>query len=343
MGRLASIAIYLTLVSIGPAAADPIADFYRGRTISLYVGGGPGGSYEVYGRLLAAYLPDHIPGKPTVVVKVGGDRGGSSLKDANYMQRAAPRDGTAIAMIQQTIVANQVIDPQAVAQYDVGQWRWIGLMAPARNMLAVWHTAPAQTIEAATQHEVIIGATGRSSPTFIVPSVMNEMLGTKFKIVLGYSGVATLDLAMERGEISGRGASWLSFELSKPDWITGKMVKALVVDGLSKEPNLPDVPLLVDLTKDDLQRRVVTLISSSAEFGRAVFAPPEVPAERVAALRRAFAAAMRDERLLADAERRKLPIDPQSGERLDEIAREVVSSPPDVVKRARELVGLDGR
>jgi tripartite-type tricarboxylate transporter receptor subunit TctC len=171
---------------------------------------------------------------------------------------------------------------------------------------------------------------------------MNAMLGTKFKIVLGYSGVSDLNLAMERGEIFGRGASWLSVETGTPNWITEKKIKALVVDGLSKEPSLPDVPLLTDLAGDDLQRKVMTLISSSAEFGRAVFAPPDVPAERLAALRRGFDAALRDERLLADAKKRQAPIDPQSGERLDQIAREVVSSPAEVVTRARELMA-DGR
>jgi tripartite-type tricarboxylate transporter receptor subunit TctC len=327
------------ILSGSPAAADPIADFYRGRTIALYVGGGSGATYEMYARLLAAYLPDHIPGRPTIVVKTGGEKGGGSIKDANYMQRVAPRDGTALAIILQTIVANQVLDPQALAQYDVRTWRWIGLMAPARNMLAVWHTAPAQTIDEATRHEVIVGATSKGSPTYIVPRAMNGMLGTRFKIVLGYSGVSDLNLAMERGEIFGRGASWLSVETGTPNYITERKLKALVVDGLSKEPSLPDVPLLVDLARDELQRRVMTLISSSAEFGRAVFAPPDVPADRLAALRRGFQAALRDERLLADAARRQAPIDPQPGERLDKIAQDVVSSPPEVVARARELLG----
>jgi tripartite-type tricarboxylate transporter receptor subunit TctC len=255
------------------------------------------------------------------------------------MQRSAPRDGTAIAMTQQTIVVAQAIEKVAAGKYDVRQWGWIGLMSPIRNMLAVWHTAPAQTLEEARHKEVIVGSTGRTSPTFIVPQVLNEIYGTKFKIVSGYNGVAQLNLAMERGEIQGRGASWISVVASKPEYITEKKLKPLVVDGLTRDPLIPHVPRLIELTKNEHQRQAVTLISASAEFGRAVFAPPEVPADRLNALRRAFDAALKDPALLADAKKRKLEIEPAPGETLQKVAAEVVSASPEAVAYARELQG----
>jgi tripartite-type tricarboxylate transporter receptor subunit TctC len=326
------------VVSSGAAPADAIADFYKGKTITLFIGAGVGGSYDLYSRLLAEHMSRHIPGNPNIIVKnvLGG---GGGLPAAIQMQRAAPRDGTAIAMTQQTIVVAQVIEKVAAGKYDVRQWGWIGLMAPIRNMLAVWHTAPAQTLEEARHKEVIVGSTGRTSPTYIVPQVLNEIYGTKFKIVSGYNGVAQLNLAMERGEIQGRGASWISVVAGRPQYITEKKLKPLVVDGLTRDPLIPQVPRLIELTKNERQRQAVTLISASAEFGRAVFAPPEVPADRLAALRRAFDAAIKDPTLLAEAKKRKIVIEPQSGEAVQKTAAEVVGASPDAIAYARQLMG----
>jgi tripartite-type tricarboxylate transporter receptor subunit TctC len=283
-------------------------------------------------------MPAHIPGKPTMIVKMAGGAGGG-LPAANQAHNTAPRDGTFVAMTQQTIVANQLLYP-ASAHYDVRQWNWIGLMAPTRNMLAVWHTAPAQTIEEAKQKEVIIGATGRASPTYIVPQVLNEVIGTKFKMVLGYNGVADLNLAMERGEIQGRGASWISVATQAPQYVTEHKLKPLVVDGLTREPLIPDVPLMMELAPTERDREVMAFISSAAEFGRSVFAPPGVPADRVAALRAAFDATMKDPAFLKTAAERKIPIEPQDGRSLAEVANKIASSSPDAVGAARRLMGI---
>jgi tripartite-type tricarboxylate transporter receptor subunit TctC len=212
-------------------------------------------------------------------------------------------------------------------------------MAPVRNMLAVWHTAPAQTLEEARHKEVVVGSTGRTSPTHIVPQVLNEIHGTKFKIVSGYNGVAQLNLAMERGEIQGRGASWLSVIASKPEYITEKKLKPLVVDGLSRDPAIPGVPRLIELAKTDRERQAVTLISVSSEFGRAIFSAPESPADRLAALRKAFDAAIRDPDLLAEARKRKVDIEPQRGEVLQKLVADVVGASPEAIAYARELQG----
>jgi tripartite-type tricarboxylate transporter receptor subunit TctC len=320
------------------SAEDQIAAFYLGKTITLTVAAGAGGSYDVYARALADHYGRHIPGQPSVVVKLTSGVGGG-IATAIQLENTAAKDGTIIGMTQQTNLVSQLTETAAMGKYDVGKWQWLGLMAPVRNMLAVWYTAPAQTLEQAKQKEVVIGATGRASPTFSVPQALNQLIGTKFKMVLGYQGVNDLNLAMERGEIQGRGASWSSVMLQAPNYIIEKKLKPLVVDGLTREPSLPDVPLLVDLATTDQQRQAVRLMSSAAEFGRAIFAPPGVPAERVEALRRSFDATMRDPQFLAEAEKLQLPIEPARGEELQRITKDVLATTPEAIAYARDLMG----
>lgn len=330
----AALALLIDTSAVPAQTAEP---FYKDKTITLLIGAGSGGSYDLYARTLARHLGKHIPGKPNIIVKVGGGAGGG-IATTIQLQHTVPKDGTVIGMTQQTNIVSQLIEPLVAGQYDVATWNWIGLMTPIRNMLAVWHTAPAQTLEQAKEKEVIIGATGRASPTFVVPQVLNEIVGTKFKMVLGYRGISDLNLAMERGEIQGRGASWTSVVTSTPHYITEKKLKALIVDGLSREPTLPDVPLLVQLARNDKERGALKLIAAASEFGRAVWAPPGTPPERVAVLRRAFDATMKDPEFLADAKKGKLVIDPATGEELTKIAAEVIASPPDAIAYARKLM-----
>jgi tripartite-type tricarboxylate transporter receptor subunit TctC len=212
-------------------------------------------------------------------------------------------------------------------------------MAPLRNMLGVWHTAPAQTLDEAKRTEVIIGATGRNSPTYTVPAALNQLIGTKYKIVLGYNGTADLNVAMERGEIQGRGANWISVVIAAPQYIEQKTFKPLVVDGLTRDPTLPDVPTLLELAQGDNERAAVRLISASGQFARAFFFPPGVPEERVALLRKAFDETMTDKDFLAEAQKLKMEIEPTDGATLDRIAREIIDSPPDAVALAKALIG----
>lgn len=322
-----------------PAFANAVEDFYRGKTISFIVASDPGGSYDIYARLLATYMPANIPGKPTMVVKFAGGSGGG-LPMTNNFHNTGKRDGTEIGMTQQTAVLNQLLTPE-IAKYDAREWHWIGLMSPIRNMLAIWHTAPAQTLDEAREKEVLVGATGRASPMYIVPTVLNEIYGTKFKVVMGYKSVSDVDLAMERGEVFGRGASWQSVVSQRPHYITEKKLKAVVVDGLTRDPELPDVPLLVELAKNDQQRQAMMLVSSAAEFGRSVFTPPGVPGDRIAALRAAFDATMKDASFIEDAKKRNTPIEPQSGDSLQRTAAEVLRAPPEVVAIVRRIMGVN--
>ena len=337
--RLA-LAIALSGLAATAAGAQDGAPFYAGKTITIIVGAGAGGSYDIYARALANHIGKHIPGAPNVVVKIGGGVGGG-VATAIQVEHSAPKDGTTIGITQQTNVTAQLTESAVAGKYDVSKWRWIGNMATLRNFQGVWYTAPAQSIEEAKTKEVITGATGHNSPTYTVPAILNELTGTKFKMVLGYNGVADLNLAMERGEIQGRGASWVSVVINSPNYITEKKLKPLVVDGLTRDPLLPDVPTLLEFAKDGDQKAAVRLISASAEFSRAFFLPPGVPEDRVEMLRSAFEATMKDPEFLAEAKKVELPIEAERGAELDRIAAEVVASPPEAVAVAKRLLGSE--
>ena len=322
------------------SCAVPVAaqDFFAGKSISVLVGAGAGGSYDVYARTLANHMPRYIPGQPTMVVKIAGGVGGG-VATAVQMEHSVPKDGLTIGIVQQTNVTSQVTEDEVKGRYDVTKWHWIGNMAPLRNMLGVWHTAPTQTLEDAKKIETIIGATGRNSPTYTVPAALNQLIGTKYKIVLGYNGTADLNLAMERGEIHGRGANWISVVISAPQYIEQKTFKVLVVDGLTRDPTLPDVPTLLELAQGENEKAAVRLISASGEFARAFFVPPGTPPERVTILRRAFDATMKDAAFLAESQKLKMEIEPSDGATLDRLAKEIVNSSPQAIALAKELIG----
>lgn len=321
------------LLPNSPAWADALADFYRGKNINFIVGSDPGGSFGPYAQVLAEHMPKYIPTSPKIIIKyTGGQSGGLQL--ANTIQSVMPADGLNMAMTQQTIVLNQVLQPD-FAKYDARRWLWLGNMAPVRNMLAIWHTAKAQTIEDAKTTEVIIGATGPSSPTYIVPNVLNKFLGAKFKIVTGYKGAADLNLAMQRGEIEGRGASWVSVQLAMPDAIADGRIKPVVFASITRDPSAPDVPTLAELMVDPLHKQVAEFLSSESDFGRSVFLPPGVPDDRVAMLRDAFEKTMTDPAFLADAARLRLAIEPMSHQELARMTAKVVGASREVIDLAK--------
>ena len=312
------------------ASAQDLASIYRGKDISFIIGSDPGGSFDPYARALASHMPKHIPGNPVIVVKFGGGQGGG-IQSANQLHNTAPRDGLTMGMVQQTIVLNQVLQPQ-FARYDAREWYWLGNMAPVRNMLALWHTAPAQTIDEAKKVEVIIGATGQASPTFIVPDAMNKFLGTKFKMVMGYKGAADLNLAMQRGEIQGRGASWLSVQLALPAEIKEGKIKPIVFASITREPSEPNVPTLAELMTNPLHKRAAEFLSAESDYGRSVFLPPAVPADRAKMMRAAFEATMKDADFLAEAAKLRIAIEPISGDTLAAITKQIVETPKEVLE-----------
>lgn len=315
------------------AEAQGAADFFKGKTISILVGAGEGGSFVPYAQVLAEHMRRHIPGNPTIIVKTMGGQGGG-LDTAIQMQNTQPRDGTVMAMTQQTIVLSQVINPE-YARYDARTWNWIGNMSTVRNMLAVWHTAKAQSVEETKVHEAIAGATGPASPTYIMPSFLNRFAGTKFKIVTGYKGTADLNLAMQRGEIEVRGGSWLSVELALPDMIKEKKIKPIVFASIERDPGNKNTPTLAELVSDPKAKQAAEFISAEASFGRAFFLPPGVPTDRVDLLRKAFDATMKDPEMIADAQKKHLPMEPTSWQELNRITALVIATPKEVAELAK--------
>ena len=325
----------LILASAAPCAAqsDPVADFYRGKTVNMFIGVGVGGEYDLQARLVAKYIGRHIPGRPNVVPQ--NMTGASGLKMLNFLYNQAPRDGTAIGMIQNGFPAAQAIGRPGI-QFDSNQLRWLGTIAPVVETLAVWHTAGVQTIEDARKKEIIVGATARGGITFTYPALMNELLGTKFKIVTGYTGGNEINIAMERGEVQARNNSWSSWKVTKQPWLKEK--KLIVIAQAGAKANDLDAPMIEQLTRNEADRQLVDLIMSGAALGRPMATTPGVPEERLQALRSAFLEAMKDPEFVAETAKLNIEIDPVSGAAMQKIVANVLATSKPVAERAKPLL-----
>lgn len=324
----------LAITSHSVATADPIADFYRGKTITLVLNAGAGGMFGLYGRTFVPHMARHVPGKPTMVVQYMP----GAARMANYVYNAAPKDGTYIAAASKYMPMFQVLRPTGV-KYEATKFNWIGNIARTTTVVSVWHKAPATSLADAKRKQVIIAATGLGSESAINPLIMNALLGTKFKVVTGYKGIAGVHLALANGEGQGMSFSYISLKTKKPQWLRDKKVIHLAQVGMRRNPELPDVPLLIELVSDPKEKAIMEFVSAANAFGRNIFAPPGVPAARVAALRKAFDATMKDPQFLADAKKRGLRVAPVSGVEVDRLVRKVVSTPPALVKRTKEVLG----
>ena len=335
--RLICVAAGLASWPLADATADPIADFYKDRQVRFVIGSNTGGGYDSYGRLFAAHVGRHIPGAPTIVPS--NMPGASGMKSAAYLSQVAPRDGSTMAIFNQSMGQRQVLEPQAAAQFDVAQFNWLGAMGSSVNIFITWHTTGVRTLEDAKTKDVVMGALSDDGGNAVYPLLLNRFLGTRFKVVVGYQGGNTIQLAMERGEVDGRGSVvWTSLKSGWPHWITEKKVNILVQLGLGKDPELGDVPLLLDLAKNADEAALFRLISSDTVMGFPVVAPPQVPAERVTALRSAFDATMRDPVFLADADKRGLPIRPSSGTEVQKAVEALIATPKDVVALLKQAI-----
>jgi tripartite-type tricarboxylate transporter receptor subunit TctC len=307
-------------------------DFFKGKRIDIYVGSDVGGAYDGYARLVARHIGKHLPGIPTAIVKNMPGAGGMRL--ANYMYTLARPDGTEIAILNQGAAMSQALN-EAGVQYDARRMNWIGSTHSTVNVAFAWHTSPVKTIQHAQKQELIVGTTGAGSATSFYPELMNQFLGTKFKVIGGYKGNNDMFIAIERGEVNGRGAyNWANLR-DQTDWVRDKKVNILVQMGAERAPDLPDVPLMHELAKNEADREVLEFVSLSPAMGRPFVAPPGLPAERVAALRAAFNATMKDPEFLAEAAHAKLEIDPMPGEKLAEIAERTLRVSSDTITRAK--------
>ena len=328
---------FAMLTALAPAAlADPVEDFYRGRTIDFTVPGSPGGDYDLRARMVARHLGKHIPGQPQIVVR--NMPGGIGIAAGNHLANAAPRDGSVITIVFQNMPILQAIGAPGI-QFDARTFNWIGNTTDGPNVINSWHTTGVTKIEQVYDKELIVGASGTGSGGYVYPAAMNALLGTKFKIVGGYPGGNEINLAMEKGEVGGRGSnSWASWKSGHPHWIADKKIHILVQIALKRAPDLPDVPLMHELAKNEEDRQVLRFLSSDMGIARAIATTPGAPPERVAALRKAFQDMLRDPAFIAETDKAQMEIAPSTGDEAQKVAASMLNMPASVIARAKQLI-----
>jgi hypothetical protein len=330
-------ALAAALLTLAPAAADDVADFYKGKTATFYLGYPPGGAYDIYARLIARYLTKHMPGNPQFIVR--HKPGAASLNLVNELFHVVPRDGSVIGMFARSVALNRLLGREGT-NFDPVAFNWIGSANNEVSICGVWHEVGIRSIDDFLSRPLIFAANAPGAESDVYPSILNNLLGTKFKVVAGYPGVNDLTLALERREADARcGWSWGSAKAAKPDWLRDKKLYIAVQFANAKHPELPDVPLVTALARDERARGALDLILTQQVMGRPLAAPPNVPAERVTALRRAFDAALKDPDLVAEADKAQLEIAPVDGETLQAMVERMFASPPDIVQAARRAIG----
>jgi tripartite-type tricarboxylate transporter receptor subunit TctC len=330
-------ALFVALLGLGstrPVSAQSAADFYKNRNVDEYVGYSTGGAYDFYARVIGRHMGAHIPGNPTLVPR--NMEGAGSLRLANWLYRVAPRDGSVFGTIGRGIA----FDPLFIGkgdQFDAAQFNWLGSANNEVSVCVAMKDSGITKFEDLFTKQLTVGGTGTSADTDQFPRVLNGILGTHFKIIEGYPGGNDVVLAMERGEVSGRcGWSWSSVKSTHKAWIDEKKMIVLVQLSLHKHPELPDVPLVTDFAKTDEQRQILKMVFARQVMGRPFVAPPNIPADRVAVLRKAFMDTMNDKDFLAEANKTDLEINPVSGEDVEKLVKEVYATPADIIAKAKE-------
>jgi tripartite-type tricarboxylate transporter receptor subunit TctC len=334
-----SLALILLLASacIARAQADALADFYRGKQMKIIIRTAAGTGYDVYSRLLARHIVRHIPGRPALMLPVNME-GAGGIVAANYMAEVAPKDGTVIAMLNQGIIADQALGINKTLKTDLRTFNWLGIMSGSNDVLATWHSSPTKTLADAMRRETLVGATGAGSVSTQMPAVYNNILGTRFKIVIGYANGGEINLAMERGEIEGKATNPYSSYVAATNYVRDHLINIIIQTGVKKDPAMPDVPLLRDLGKTVQDKAILDFISNSVAIGWPIATNPGVPPQRVAALRRAFDETMRDPEFLADAARQKTDISPTPGVEAQQMIAAVIGAPADIKDKAKRAM-----
>ena len=315
------------------AAAQSVTEFYSGKQISLIVGAGVGGGYDLQARLTARHLGRHIPGHPGIIVQNMPAAGG--IAATNHIASTAPKDGVTIALIQRGMLLAKLTYPQSV-RFEIDKLNWIGSLNSEVAVTAAWHTAPHKSARDLFDKELIIGGIAGVDPE-TTPRLYNSLLGTRFKIVNGYNSTSQIALAIERGEVFGIGDwSWSSLKAMRPDWVREKKITLLMQGALANEPELAGLPNALDFVKGAADRKVLELHYTQKTAARPFIAPPGVPAERIAALRAAFSALAKDPEFLAEAERSKIEVAPIAGEEVDKIVALITATPPAIAERFRK-------
>jgi len=322
--------------TFAPAAAQSVAEFYKGKTIAIVMGTNPGGSYDLYGRVLGEYLSRHIPGNPTIIMEHMPGAGG--IIAGNHLYGPGPQDGTKI-LLSHSIPLAERLEPAGV-RFESAKFHWLGTFDAIAHTMAIWHDAQVNTIDALKTKPLIIGSFSKGHLTYQWPAMTKHVLGANYQVITGYRSGSDLNLAMERGEIHGWAASWENLAGTRPQWIPEKKVSVLVSFTLERKKQIPDVATLLELAPPD-KKDVVEFIAAGTPFGRAMAVGPGVPADRVAALRKAFDDVMKDPEFLAEAAKRKLDIDPRPAAYPQALANKLAAASPELVTRVKKAIGME--
>ena len=320
------------------AAAQSVADFYRGKTVSLILGYPGGGSNGIYARAVARHIGRHIPGNPNVIFR--SMPGAGSLVAANHLFHVAPKDGTALGFVSATIPLEELLGMGGV-KFKSAEFNWIGRIAPGVNMTFVKDTSPVKSIQDVYKREVILGASGRSSTVFIYPAVLGNVIGAKFKMVLGYASSPEAMLAMERGEVEGHSTSLEVVRSLHPAWLSDKKITILVQYALTRHPELKDVPMSWELGRNPEEQQILKVVANATEVGKMIMAPPAMPADRVQALRRAFDLTMKDPEFVAELKANRVELGPMAGEDLQKLVVELGAVSPAILDKVKAIYPLN--
>jgi tripartite-type tricarboxylate transporter receptor subunit TctC len=333
---LAIVAAAFLAIPTGEGRADTVGDFYKGKTVRIHVGASAGGEYDLLARLIGKHIGRFIPGNPNVIIV--NMPGAIGVTMSNHLYARAEKDGTALGLVNNNQPIMEVLGVASI-RFKLAQFRWIGAIAPVENMIIVRSARGVKTVDEARKTELVVGSMGRGNLTYAFPALMNDLVGTRFKIVTGYVSGPEMNLALERGEVDARSSSWSSLVSTNADWIRDKKIQILVQAGpRSKEKDLASLPSIEDLAKNADDKAVVDLIFAGSRMGRPLAAPPEIPADRLAALRNAFAAVMKDPAFLKDAAAASVTVDPVSSGELEAVIARVQSIPKHVVQRAKKYL-----
>ena len=333
--RLPALALALLFTALIPAHAQSVEEFYKGKSITLAIGFTPGGGYDLYARHLARHMGKHIPGRPTIVPQ--NMAGAGSLRAANFIYSAAPKDGTAFGTFARTTGLNPLLESGAT--FDGTKFTWLGSVTNDISLCVTWHTSKANTWENFLKVPTAMGGQAPSSEPDIFANLYKNVFGAPIKLVPGYPGTNEITLAMERGEVDGLcGLSWSTIQTRHLQWLKEKKINLLVQASFKKDPEIGNVPLVMDLTKDTEKLQILKLILAAQEMARPFAAPPDIPRDRAAALIAAFNATMKDADYLADAKKSRIDVNPVSGPEIDKLLAELYATPKDVIQKASQAI-----
>ena len=325
----------VALLASGPVVAQSVEEFYKANRITIMLGQPPGGSYDLYARLLASHMPKYLPGHPTIIVE--HRPGGCGVRASQFFYSQSPRNGSVLGLFSETIAHTPLLQPE-IGKWNIGEMSYIGSFAPVNAAFVARKDAPAQTLAEMRQKAMNVGCTGRSSQSYQSPALLKNLGGFKFNLICGYPGSKEYVLALIRGEVDMVSSAWNQWRAGHRAEIADGSLIPKIQTGLVRHKELSNVPLMQELVDDPTIKKVIEFASAGSAIGRAVIAPPQVPADRLAALRLAFDKAMKDPDLLRDAERVLAEIDPSPGPEVDKVVQQILKTPSDIVEKAAKAM-----